>query len=154
MALEFESVTIGYVFKAEYFLPENASNVLDIISDPFNPTIRPISGTGRRRRRRLIEGTPDNGQIGYDAMTNQKYEKYDVQAVEIESGTRKTEEYEDYEEDDTEEVNGPSTNEENEMNDDEIDEHFTLQDIKIKQPNNIATARFSLYKGIERMADR
>lgn len=48
--LGFEAVTIGYVFKCEFFLPENASNYLNPLSDPFEITTRPIDGFYRRKR--------------------------------------------------------------------------------------------------------
>lgn len=47
--LNLESLTMGYVYKANYYLPENVSHYVDIIGDPFQKqTVLPISG--RRRR--------------------------------------------------------------------------------------------------------
>lgn len=100
--LEIESVTIGYVFKAEYFLPENRSNYLNFIADPFDLTTRPISGFFERKRRSadqpnepqqlLLEEAkpteaPDKQNVsGYDTVLQQKYEKYQVPVVEVDSG--------------------------------------------------------------------
>lgn len=89
---------------------------MDIISDPFNPTERPLSSIPSRRRR---DGT---------------YERYDVEIEEIESG--------------------PSNSGIDEVENELDKSQYTLEDIKIKQPNNMATSRFTLYKGIEAMADQ
>lgn len=145
------------MFKAEYFLPENASNVLDILSDPFLPTTRPLTGTGRRRRsngkivldeEELIETTTDDYYSrGFDELQHQKYEQYSVAAKLVEAGpdespTEPSSEYEDY---------GPIAAEDDIEND---AKQFTLNDVKIKQPNNLATARFTLYKGMESMVSK
>lgn len=42
--LKIESVTIGWVNKVEFFLPENASNYLGFLRDPFDLTTRPNYG--------------------------------------------------------------------------------------------------------------
>lgn len=47
--LKVESVTIGWVNKVEFFLPENASNFLNFFNDPFDLTTRPIYGWYDRR---------------------------------------------------------------------------------------------------------
>lgn len=47
--LKIESVTIGWVNKVEFFLPENASNFLNFFNDPFDLTTRPIYGWYVRR---------------------------------------------------------------------------------------------------------
>lgn len=145
VALNFESVTIGYVFKAEYFLPENSSNVLDILADPFNPTTRPISGTGRRRKR----------SSGFDANTQQRFEKYEEQAVEVESGTMPNglasydDEYEDVNQVDDENIDLDE-------DDETTGQHtpYTLNDVKIREPNNLATARFTMYRGLESLVQK
>lgn len=161
--MDFESVTIGFVLKAEYFLPENASNVLDILSDPFAPTTRPISGTGRKRRSNdgkafELEQTTDdyysrNGESrGFDTVQQHKYEKYTVPAVVLESGPNQVTEIlnndlENGEEHDEE--YGPIP-----MEDDIEQDAREFNDMKIKQPNNLATARFTLYKGLEQIVSR
>lgn len=102
VALEIESVTIGYVFKAEFFLPENRSNYLNFIADPFDLSTRPISGFYFRKRRDLDDPNasdpslleepkpteaPDlKNSTGYDSVLQQKYEQYQVPVVEVESG--------------------------------------------------------------------
>lgn len=102
---------------------------------------------------------------GYDADAQLKYEKYDVEAVEIESGANNIrkdnvddDDYQGYDdglegdlhndrvEDDEEDVMGDIRNED--------DNQYTLNDIRKKQPGNLATARFSLYRGIEKMAEK
>lgn len=111
--LEIESVTIGWVLKAEYFLPENASNYLNIIADPFDLTTRPIGVYYVRKRREMEEAAlleepkpteapiatdenrdsqPSNvsaysSSSGYDETLKQKFEHYEVPVVEVESGT-------------------------------------------------------------------
>lgn len=140
--LELESVTLGYVFKAEYWLPVNASNYLDILGDPFNPTPLPI--TRRRREANQIDGnslTKQKNETGYDSETRQKYEKYDVEAEVI------TYDF-DHPAGDDDQLNGDEDK-------NEIDDKYpnTLEDLKIKQPNNLDTARWTIYKGIETLAE-
>lgn len=167
--MDFESVTIGYVFKAEYFLPENASNILDILSDPFNPTTRPISDAIRKRRRRSDLESPRQSPLkmtaGYDADAQLKFEKYDVEAVEIESGANKImkddvddDEYQGYDDGLEGDLHDDHVEEDEENVMDDIltddDNQYTLNDIRKKQPGNLATARFTLYRGIEKMAEK
>lgn len=150
VALNFESVTIGYVFKAEYFLPENASNVLDILSDPFNPTPRPISDTGRRRRR----------SSGFDADTQQRYERYEEEAIEVESATMPNgmASYDDEYDEDAVRVGGAEDSAEDDLAEDAetVKQHspYTLNDVKIREPNNLATARFTMYRGLESLLQK
>lgn len=157
VALDFESVTIGWVFKAEYFLPDNNTHqILDVFSDPFNPTPQPI--TGRKRR------SAPPPVVGFDEAAQQRYEKYDVEAVEVESGPNEIktdygrEYYNNYYDDADAEADDDAVVEETEepvpVPDTESDSKYTLADIKKKQPSNMDTARFSLYHGIEKMAEK
>lgn len=141
--LDLESVTIGYVFKAEFFLPENASNYLNILADPFDLTTRPITG---KRRRRGIDDTdgptevPSNDYNGYDIEQNEKFEKHQVNAEIIESGTE------------------PSSNE-NELTDEELwfqDDQYNrnIDPMALKHPQNLATSRWTIYKGMAALAER
>lgn len=102
VSLEIESVTIGYVFKSEFFLPENRSNFLNFIADPFDLTTRPITGFFVRKRRDVDDPEASDAPLleepkpteapefknssGYDSVLQQKYEKYQVPVVEVESG--------------------------------------------------------------------
>lgn len=108
-------MTIGWVFKMEYYLPENASNYLNIIADPFDITPRPI-GSHYELNRRSLNGPSDvmfdgaspieapaagntldkhftqspnatTNTSGFDSVLNQKFERYEVPVVEVESGT-------------------------------------------------------------------
>lgn len=158
VALSFESVTIGYVFKAEYFLPENASNVLDILSDPFTPTTRPLTGTGRKRRNvvtALNQVTDDyytrGASHGYDDVQKQKFEKYTVPAVVVESAPIEADDDLRNSEDEYDEEYNPIPMEDDVEQD---GKQYTLNDVKIKEPNNLATARFTVYKGFEEMMSR
>lgn len=126
-------MTIGYVFKAEYFLPENASNYLNILADPFDITPRPLSGGRSNRKRRNVI---DNA-IGFDNQTNQKYEKYQVQPELIESNT-------DFPANDG--INSNDYNEEEEVN--------WKDTIGPRQPQDFGTSRWTLYKGLEMLGDR
>lgn len=129
-------MTIGYVFKAEYFLPENASNYLNILNDPFDITPRPLSGSRSNRKRRTIV---DDNTIGFDNQTNQKYEKYEVQPEVIESKT-------DF----------PEVDEENDDSSDYDDEEGNSwrNTMGPKEPQDFGTSRWTLYKGLEMLAER
>ncbi|KAG4071209.1 hypothetical protein HA402_008944 [Bradysia odoriphaga] len=129
--LEYESVTIGYVLKSEYLLPDNTSMVLHFLQDPFDPVVRPI----QRRRRSAAPALAIGSQNDSD-----HYEKYDVEAVQIGTGlTTKDEEAEHY------------SNEWNEVAD---DEEFAPEDYRITKQNDFQTFRWTLYKGLEAMAER
>lgn len=137
------------MFKAEFFLPENASNYLNFLADPFDLTTRPI--TGRRRRRRSIEEIetpttemPTNAvdeYHGYDSEQNEKYEKHQVEAEIVESGPE------------------PPADDENELSDEELwfqdDQYDKSNDpLALKHPQNLATSRWTVYKGMAALAER
>lgn len=138
------------MFKAEFFLPENASNYLNFFADPFELTTRPI--TGRKRRRRSIdeiEAPTENlsnafdEYHGFDSEQNEKFEKHQVQAEVVESGTEPS-----YKDDD-----------DNELSDEELwfqDDRFdrTNDPMALKHPQNLATSRWTIYKGMAALAER
>lgn len=139
--LEIESVTIGYVFKAQFFLPENASNYLNPLNDPFDLTPQPISGMNRKRR--FLDGeqpteSPQQNDDGFDSEQNERYERHEVRADVIERGTKAS---------DVEEIidNGPWIDQESGFSDDPR---------ALKTPQYLGTSRFSLYKSIAAVADR
>lgn len=150
--MELESVTIGYVFKAEFFLPENASNYLNFFADPFDLTTRPI--TGRKRRRRSIEEIDAPTEVpmtnsvdeyhGYDNEQNEKYERHQVEAEIVESGTEPS--------DDDVDDNNQMSDEELWFQDDQYDK--SNDPMALKQPQNLATSRWTVYKGMAALADR
>lgn len=156
--LELESVTIGYVFKSEYFLPENASNFLNFLADPFDLTTRPISGFFERKRRQLkdpnasdlplleepkpTEAPASKSSSGFDSDLNQKYEKYEVNAVEVESGT------------DTPPVEEPQEVSDADYWNQEDKAEWLNDPLRPKQPQNLGTSRWIVYKGIATLAQR
>lgn len=127
-------MTIGYVFKAEYFLPENASNYLNIVADPFDITPQPI--TGRRKKRDAI----DNSVVGFDNDTKQKYEKYEVRPELIESKTDVPEE-DEYESNEQGDYGAGSA-------------EWANSQMGPREPQNFGTSRWTLYKGLELLAQK
>lgn len=154
--MELESVTIGYVFKAEYFLPENASNYLNFLADPFDLTTRPIGSFFERKKREL---TDDSGKVleepapteapkqlnetsGYDEELHQKYEKYVVKPEVVASGSNPQQKSEEI-----------GMSDSDYWNQEEKTEWFD-DPLRPKQPQNLATSRWTLYKGIAALAER
>lgn len=153
--LELESVTIGYVFKAEYFLPENASNYLNFLADPFDLTTRPIGSFSKKKRDLTDESvqlaeepapteapTTLNKTSGYDAELHQKFEKYVVQPEEIASGTNSQQNAEEDELSDADYWNQESKGD------------WMDDPLRPKQPQNLATSRWTVYKGMAALAER
>lgn len=135
------------MFKAEFFLPENASNYINFFADPFDVTTRPI--TGRKRRRRSIEELEAPTEMpmntmdeyhGYDNEQHEKYERHQVEAEIVESGTE-------------------PPDDDSEMSDEELwfqdDQYDKSNDpLALKHPQNLATSRWTVYKGIAALAER
>lgn len=144
-----ESVTIGYVFKAQILLPENASNYLNPLNDPFDITTEPFT----RRRRRSIEGLegpietiqttqiPENVPIhGFDYEQNERYERYEGKVDVIESGMETT-----FDDSDENIDDGLWIDQKDSLNSDP-------GAWKISQYQG--STRFSLYKGISAVIER
>lgn len=148
--LEIESVTIGWVSKSEFFLPENASNFLSFLSDPFDLTTRPITGFYVRKRRdefRSIEvptPTENPGMLLVDSETNEKIERHEINAEVVESGTEPETEEEDDDEDEWNEAD--YWNQE--------DSAEWIENVHPKKPKKIALARWGIYKNIALLAQR
>lgn len=118
------------------------------MQDPFNPITHDITS---RRKRNAVAAVGDslkhqkNEPIEIEGNKSEKstfdkhYEKYNVEAIEIDKGTESDEEdseYYDSEEDDKE------------------FKEFTAADYRISKPNDFSTARWSLFKGFEMLAER
>lgn len=121
---------MGYVFKANYYLPDNVSNYIDVLGDPFDKTTIPISG-GKRRRRRMVDVT----HLEDDYI---KSERYTVEATELASELN-----------DVNEVNSWY----DEKDEDDGNIKFKATDLQDELPQNLEQSRFTLYKGIEKMAE-
>lgn len=147
--LEIESVTVGWVQKVEFFLPENATNFLSFFNDPYDLTTRPIDGFYRKKRESLLEEPKptenpstmlDNADDtkGYDIDENERFEKHQIEAEVIESGTEETE------------------NHENELTEadywNQEDRAEWLNEIKPKQSKNLAIVRWGIYKSMAALA--
>lgn len=149
MDLKLEAITTGYVFKANYILPQNASDYLNAIADPFDVTPEPIKGLFNEFRRSVDEfkpnEQPENEPVseperGYDYEQHEKFERYQNEAEVVQIGTESTSHG-------TEEM---------------IDNDVWL-DIAKNNHNNpsglkntpyLGRSRFSLYKGIAAVAER
>lgn len=100
--LDRESLTMGYVFKANYYLPSNASNYIDFLADPFEKeSLVPISG-GRRRR-----SNEENAVVFNDSPSDLNVD----------------------------------------------DEVYAGDNLVMNEPNKLSESRFTLYKGLEKMAE-
>lgn len=116
--------------------------------DPFNPITHPI--TSRRKRNALSAGsaTQQNkesieikGNKSENHSLDEHYEKYNVEAIEVDKGTDTDadDEYSEYYDSDSEE---------------DYNKKYTAADYRISKPNDFSTARWSLFKGIEMVAER
>ena len=136
--LQVESVTIGYVFKCEYFLPDNASNYLNPLADPFDITPRPITGTFRKARDLEEQPKPLKESSGYDEELQQRFETYEVQPVQVDAGS-----------------DAPLL-ENNLVETDywkqEDGENWSEDPERPDRPQNFATSRWSIYKGMAEFA--
>lgn len=122
--------------KSEYFLPDNTSTIEHFLRDPFDPLTRPLE---RRRRNALdrIDSTTN------DTENTDHYEKYDVEAVQIGTGLTSNNDGSEY-----------NTRYSDEWNGLEEDDEYEPADYRITKQNDFTTARWTLYKGIETMAER
>lgn len=143
--LNLETVTIGYVFKAIFFLPYNASQYFNVLADPFDITTQPISSFDRRRRSfelpkptELPEKMPNN-DYGFDSEQNEKYEKHQVEAEIVDSGTENT------------------SNSDGNYYDELVvpkDHKYNEDPMSLNVPQNPATSRWTFYKGLATIAER
>lgn len=153
--LEIESVTVGWVQKSEFFLPENASNYLNFLFDPFDLTTRPFDGFYVRKRRegntqgtdsvsgeeKIVEEpkpTENPRKIaqdseGYDSDEHEQYEKHQVVAEVVESGTES-------------EVDADELTDADYWN--QEDRAEWLNKLKPKQPRNLGMVRWGIYKSM------
>lgn len=144
--MDYESVTLGYVLKAEYYVPDNTTLLMHFMRDPFNPITHPV--TSRRKRNldsvasetSITNGSDDFKVNGTNDSTvdEHHYEKYDIEAVEIARANETTGEDSEYEADFIE----------------DMDKVYTAADYRISKPNDFSTARWSLFKGMEMLAER
>lgn len=167
--MDYESVTFGYTFKAEWFLQDNVTINNHFLQDPLNPVTRPI--TNRRRRHALLVASNENKQthdpiemetnkLENTSTSNDHYEKYDVEAIEIDSGLTGV----DTDEDDDFYVNDENNAVHDKGNDDQDEEHDDDEDQDEKDylpsknqnayPKDLSTARWTLFKGIEMLAQK
>lgn len=151
MDLNLESVTIGYVFKAEFWLPENASDYLSFLNSPFDvTTFTPLSpGSRRKRELELANSIGSDHQTidsnatehgGFDTEQNEHFEKHDGH-IEVESGKIVDPQQEKW---DAEKAWF--------KDDDDFDR--TKSPVFLKKPQNYATSRWTIYKGFAALAER
>lgn len=140
MDLQLEAVTIGYVFKAEFWLPENASSYLSFLDSPFDvTTYTPLSPAARRKRELELQQAIDNGERSYDNAPDENFEKHEGQ-IEVETGKIVDPEQDKWDA------------EKSWFEDDEFDR--SKNPIFLRKPQNYATSRWSIYKGFAALAER
>lgn len=130
--LDLETVTSGVVFKSSFFLPMNATDFTEPFEHPFDVETHPIDTffNGRKRSadahryQRFERDINDNTVNGFDTDLNEKFERHEVQVDIVDSGTE------------------PRSDETNEKPSDSGDE------------TNLATVRWTAYKGLEIWAER
>lgn len=139
--LDIETVTIGYVFKADFYLPDNASDVVNIFGDPFDVSTHPISTFLRKRRSSDKPIATENAENhnGFDTVQNERFEKHKVEAEIVESGVTNEPSESDLESD------GLLVPENNEYRNDPM---------ASKIPQNTRKSRWTLYEGMATIAER
>lgn len=141
--LDLETVTIGYVFKADFYLPDNVTYLTNFIQDQFDVSPHPINTF--KRKRRAVDETAEQSQPlrdvqkGFDSNLNERYETYNVDAEVIESGTESDEKMEQNRID---AISG------------DAGDFYEDDPMALKKPQNIKTSRWTLYKGMAFMAER
>lgn len=123
-------------------MPINSSAFTNPLNDPFDISTQPISLFNRKRRSNdhSPEVTENPNAIGFDSEQNEHYEKHQVDAEIVESGTE-------------------PTNDPNEISDEESwfqEEKYNKNDdpMALKQPQNLGTSRWTVYKGMASIAER
>lgn len=148
--LDYESVTMGYTFKAEYFVQDNVTIAEHFFQTPFNPIPHPIQN--RRRRHALLLASNQHmetldpievemNKMETNSLSDDHYEKYDVEAIEIDSGL-------------TGNDNGDDADYGDETEEHEEDHPATNNYWNTNQHKDFSTARWTLFKGIELLARR
>lgn len=133
-------MTIGYVFKAEFWLPENASSYLSFLDSPFDvSTYTPLSPDSRRKRALDLQQAVESGEPGYDNAPNENVEKHDGQ-IEVQTGKIVDPEQDKWDA------------EKSWFEDDEFD--HSKNPFFLRKPQNYATSRWSIYKGFAALAER
>lgn len=149
--LDLETVTMGYVFKAEFHIPYNASSYFNILADPFDISTEPISSFYRRSLEEpKPTESPEKMRIdfsGFDSEQNEKYEKHQVDVEVVESGTETENEHvaekiSDFDSSDYDELTVPKDN------------NYRDDPMSLKVPQNTATSRWTFYKGLAAIAER
>lgn len=128
---------MGVVFKSSFFLPTNATDFIEPFADPFVAQTHPIDTffNGRKRsadehsNHRIERDVNDNTVNGFDTDLNEKFERHEVLADIVDSGTE------------------PSPDETNEFDNDEKPSDSA-------ETTNLATVRWTAYKGLAVWAER
>ncbi len=167
--LEYESVTFGYTLKAEYFLQDNTTITDHFNQDPWNPITRPITNRRRRRhallvasneRRETHDPIEESNEMKQNATSDDDdggYEKYDVEAIEIDSGLNGIDTDDDdelygdgiYENDDIHDDDDDAGDDDNE--EEHIDEKYHPE---TDYPKDLSAARWIVFKGMEMLAQK
>ncbi len=112
------------------------------MQSPFNPITRPITSRRKRNTSSAVASEPNDKYESIDMQYNETngglYEKYVIEAVEIDKGN---------------DTAGKDSEYHEESNEDD-DRVYTAADYRISKPNDFSTARWSLFKGIEMLAER
>lgn len=165
VSLKIESVTIGWVNKVEFFLPENASNFLSFLNDPFDLTTRPITGYYDKRSADSIqpiplleEPKPTDAPATFtvdDVDPNEPYEKHQapVQIVERSMGNDIDDDDDGDVEDDDEDFSQNGLSDADYWNQESeptwFDDYF-----KPKRPKDLSKLRWGIYKTMAVFAER
>lgn len=126
-------------------MPENATNYLSFLYDPFDLTTRPIGlFYVRKKRDELLEEpkptenpVKDGESSGYDSVANEKYEKHQVEAEVVETGT---------------EANIDKKSEADYWN--QEDRAEWMHTVRPNTQKNLNVARWGIYKSIAILAER
>lgn len=136
--------------KVEYFLPENTSNYLNFLNDPFDLTTRLSYACCRKKRQTDNDNEPtempnsnyEENEIsdGFDKESNEKFERHEVNAEVIENGNE-----DDFDDEMTE---ADYWNQE----DNDVEWYEKIR--PPKKPKNLSKSRWQTYKSMALMAHR
>lgn len=167
VSLKIESVTIGWVNKVEFFLPENASNFLSFFNDPFDLTTRPIYGYYDKRSADsnqpiplLEEPKPTDAPATFpvDVDPNEPYEKHQAPVKIVERSMENDnddadDDDGDDDDDDDEDFNRNGLSDADYWNQESepawFDDYF-----KPKRPKDLSKLRWGIYKTMAVFAER